>query len=472
MDTYLNLSGIELTEHQKKFLDLGPKCHIKPKYDPLKKQVETEILYASLIDLESKDKIEINSNLKPQLIAESTKCRDKKSSRILTPELRNAASELKNHKDIIVRRADKANNYVIIKRYEYNGKLDAILSDTTKFKRITRNPIKELIVDVNRMIKQVNGSNESKILKPIVGEYKPGYLYGTVKTHKPGNPLRPIVSQIPTPTYETSKCLNKLIMPYLPAKYQLNSTDEFIEILKTTEAQGVLASLDVESLFTNVPISETIEIICDCVYRNDEIAPLPIPEATLKKLLEACTTRCPFLHQDKLYLQCDGVSMGSPLGVTFANFYMTHVENKVMNNPLLKPRCYARFVDDCFTISETPQSVAPLIEAFERNSVLRFTYEMGNKQLNFLDVNVRMNNSTTFEFKPYRKPTDPGVYLNPTSECPERYKDGTISALIHRTFKSSSTGSAFQQAIKNLKQLFVNNGYSNSRFDSVLNKYM
>ena len=45
-------------------------------------------------------------------------------------------------------------------------------------------------------------------------------------------------------------------------------------------------------------------------------------------------------------------------------------------------------------------------------------------------------------------------------------------ALINRTFKTCSNGTLFQKAIKNLKQTFVNNGYSNSAFDKVLNKFL
>ena len=67
--------------------------------------------------------------------------------------------------------------------------------------------------------------------------------------------------------------------------------------------------------------------------------PLAIPENILRNLLTACTTECPFQYTDgKLFSQIDGVSMGSPLGVTFANFYMTYIENKVFNDqPELKP---------------------------------------------------------------------------------------------------------------------------------------
>ncbi|KAF2346759.1 Reverse transcriptase domain, partial [Trinorchestia longiramus] len=126
-----------------------------------------------------------------------------------------------------------------------------------------------------------------------------------------------------TPTYEVAKQLNRVISPYLPAKYQINSTDELLQIIRATRPQGIITSLDVESLFTNVPVLPTIDIICETVYKDPTAAP-PIEANLLKKLLIVCTTECPFFHVDgTMYLQTDGVSMGSPLGVTRVNFYMT-----------------------------------------------------------------------------------------------------------------------------------------------------
>ena len=56
------------------------------------------------------------------------------------------------------------------------------------------------------MSNYVNTSQEHKLNKTI-GEYEPGYIYSNVKIHKPINPLRPIISQIPTPTYPLVKSL-------------------------------------------------------------------------------------------------------------------------------------------------------------------------------------------------------------------------------------------------------------------------
>ena len=82
-----------------------------------------------------------------------------------------------------------------------------------------KNPILTLKTSINKRINKINKNKLTKIFKPISGEYAPGYIYGTVKIHKENNQLRPIISQIPTPTYDIVKQLNAMITPYLPSKY-------------------------------------------------------------------------------------------------------------------------------------------------------------------------------------------------------------------------------------------------------------
>ena len=72
------------------------------------------------------------------------------------------------------------------------------------------------------------------------------------------------------------------------------------------------ASLDVESLFTNVPVYDTIDIILKDVYHHSTLQPPTIPERTMKDLLMLCTTQTPFRNfNGELYLQIDVVMMGS-----------------------------------------------------------------------------------------------------------------------------------------------------------------
>ena len=190
--------------------------------------------------------------------------------------------------------------FVVMDKDEYKSKLDSIMSDTTKFEIVNRDPVKNLKVEVNSIIKSINRECKKRVLDPLIGEFSPGYLYGTVKNHKANNPLRPIISQIPTPTV-AKQIKNKIITPYLPTKYMLSSTDDFLAILRDRNPEGLICSLDVESLFTNVPVTDTINIICDYVLLQDtRYQPPPPPpiinEEKLRRLLTLCTKEAPFRH--------------------------------------------------------------------------------------------------------------------------------------------------------------------------------
>ena len=174
---------------------------------------------------------------------------------------------------------------------------------------------------MNKLIAAANTQARNKTLTQIVRSYSTGYIYGNIKPHKNGNPLRPIISQVSTPTYQTSKQLDTIIKPYIPKKYSLNSRDEFIDLLKSSRPKGQLASLDVYSLFTNVPVFETIDIILRNVYHHPSLLPPSIEKETLKELLLACTTESPFrCPNNKMYYQINGITKGSCLAPTFADF--------------------------------------------------------------------------------------------------------------------------------------------------------
>ena len=137
-----------------------------------------------------------------------------------------------------------------------------------------------------------------------MGEYQPGCLYGTVKTHKANNPSRLIISHISIPIYSTAEKFNEIISLYLRSKFQLKSTDDILQILRTTNASGILSLLDVESLVTNVSLLQTIEILCHNLYNHETLLPPAFNEATLRNLLLSCTTYSLFRHMEgKLYTQ-------------------------------------------------------------------------------------------------------------------------------------------------------------------------
>ena len=88
-------------------------------------------------------------------------------------------------------------------------------------------------------------------------------------------------------------------------------------------------SFDAVSLFTNVPLKRTVDVILDRVY-NDKLIKTKLVKRTLKKLINDCCKKTPFSFNNQIYKQLDGVSMGSSLGPVLANVIMTELEKKVV----------------------------------------------------------------------------------------------------------------------------------------------
>ena len=70
------------------------------------------------------------------------------------------------------------------------------------------------------------------------------------------------------------------------------------------------------------------------------------------------------------------------------------------------------------------------------------------------------------------KPTNAGECLKANSECPDRYKRSVINNYLSRAYKISSNWDDFHLEIQRIRQLLINNGFTNTMFDSCLKKYL
>jgi len=311
--------------------------------------------------------------------------------------------------------------------------------------------------------------------KKLEGHFNTGFLYGLPKIHKNASdpPLRPVISMVGTATHKIAQKIDSLIKPYIFSDFTVSSSTDFVRIIKSLEntAKYKMCSLDVESLFTNVPVKETIDIIINKIYHNSDHEPLPIPENLMRRLLEICTTKTPFKFNDRIYKQIDGVSMGSPLGPTFANFYMGHLEeNFLKTSSTYKPFLYLRYVDDTFLFVESFDQAEKLMEQFENNSVLRFTIEHENdKSIPFLDVLV--TNKDKISTKLFIKSTASNVYLNFHSFTTDRYKKSLIKTLLYRIFRLSTSENDKNIEIQRMRQFLVNSNYPLKFIDAIISHF-
>ena len=277
-----------------------------------------------------------------------------------------------------------------------------------------------------------------------------------------------------TVTHNIAQFINNIIRPYLNNNYIVKSTDEFLLRVNDLKVHNpeCLMSLDVENLFTNVPVHETIDIIIEKVYNSDTLPPPKIDKEIFKKLMIICTTKTPFKHNGETYVQIDGVSMGSPLGPTFADFYMSYVENSILSNKTFTPNPtqYYRYVDDTFVLFKDPKDVEPFIEKLQNISKLKFTYEKCiNKNFHFLDVNMKILQDGSILRSVYVKNTDKGIYSNYKSHLPEKYKTALIKTLIYRSFKITSTWETFTNEVNRITKRLINNNFPQYLIEKIIN---
>ena len=257
----------------------------------------------------------------------------------------------------------------------------------------------------------------------------PGKFYGIAKIHKllPNDtinelPLRPIVSNIGSATCHLSKYLAKLLSPLSKSEYTIKSTKYFVEKIKKEHIPNdhLLVSFDVKSLFTNVPLDETIKIILNRIYEENEIS-TDITKSEMKELLNLCTKSVHFAFEGNIYVQNDGVAMGSPLGPILANIFMVELERSVIPTLMDKMKCWTRCVDDtlCYVKTDSIDYVLKVLNGFHRN--IQFTYEVEtDSKIFFLDVLVIRDSSNNISTTVYRKRSNNDIYLNWESFAPDK----------------------------------------------------
>ena len=199
-------------------------------------------------------------------------------------------------------------------------------------------PPKSIFSDEFKITEGLQKDNNIYLIKPDLP-----------KVHKPNFPLRPIISAIGTHSYKLAKFLVPLLRPFSTNTFTINDTFSFVKELRELKINTndvIMASFDVKSLSTNIPLDETIDIIINKCFASATHYHA-ISRDQFRDLLNLSVKNCHFLFDGVLYKQVDGVAMGSPLGPLFANIFLSfHEKSWLADSPsLFKPIFYRRIVD-------------------------------------------------------------------------------------------------------------------------------
>ena len=200
-----------------------------------------------------------------------------------------------------------------------------ILSDSSKFQKLDSDPTLRREGQLQRFLRNLKGSkifDNYSYEKVYPSGSQCGRIYGLPKLHKVSAqgqipPFRPVVSSINTYNYQLARLLSDFLTPLLPTEHCAKDTFDFIEDLKQVRnSNKFMISFDVESLFTNIPLNETIELVVNLLMENHDFG---IKKPQLRKLFVFATKQSHFSFSDVIYDQIDGVAMGSSLGLSTHN---------------------------------------------------------------------------------------------------------------------------------------------------------
>ena len=134
----------------------------------------------------------------------------------------------------------------------------------------------------------------------------------------------------------------------------IKDTTQFINFIEETKVpqNAILVSMDVTSLYTNIPQEEGITTICHA-YDTFYTATPPIPTHYLREMLRLMLQENSFQFNGKDFLQTYGSTMGTKTAVSFANIFMAKIETAIIDQHSTRPLLWNRFINDVFCLWDT-----------------------------------------------------------------------------------------------------------------------
>ena len=249
--------------------------------------------------------------------------RRKKKLENISEEEFNALKELMSLDDIIIQKADKGNVIVLVNKCSYINAMETILCDASKFVpilfdgeyndlRYILDKEKKINTFLNSLVDNgVINKEEQNKLRPTGSA--PGILYGLCKVHKQNKgdcpPFRPILSAIDTPSYNLAKFLVPILSPLTTNNFVCKDSFSFATDVRDQNPDLYMSSFDIDSLYTNIPLDETIDICVrklfgrKCKFKG-------FTKDQFRELLQFAVKDTLILFHVKYNIQRDGLATG------------------------------------------------------------------------------------------------------------------------------------------------------------------
>ncbi|XP_046587801.1 uncharacterized protein LOC124292954 [Neodiprion lecontei] len=355
----VNLSNTDIPVNVTDVLKMGPKYGIpfKPNCIPTNKLISDFESKISFISSDSRNtaRQDFTNTIKKFINTPSPLHADKN----ILHKIKETKIFQNNNQDLLFLKADKGNTTVVMNKQMYEDKMLQQLSNNNSYKVVRydltctlQQEVKKLTTDWSKS-KLISDQLRRQIAKT---DCLPPRAYGLPKIHKPDTPVRIIVSFTDSPTINLARCLSQCIgNNIVPPLSRVRDSFALVNAIRDFRLppDHILVSLDVVSLFTNVPQDLAINAVKQRWHQLVDKIPVPLDE--LLKALHICFKATIFKFNHNIYAQT--------------------------------------YVDDIITAVPSDK-VAEMLSVFNSfHPRLQFTSELeSNHQISFLDVLIINDN--------------------------------------------------------------------------------
>lgn len=166
----------------------------------------------------------------------------------------------------------------------------------------------------------------------------------------------------------------------------VTDTTEFINQTEQNihPTHSKLASIDVSSLYTNIPHHEGIQSALHFLKNSPntyKYLEQPNPEI-IGELMSLVLQNIVF---DKYHLQIQGTAMRTKMAPAYTNLFMGRLETQLINHATEHIHTWKKFIDDIFIIwTETAEEFEQFMTNINQiHPTIKFTHKISEKELTF-----------------------------------------------------------------------------------------
>ncbi|XP_071124112.1 uncharacterized protein [Mytilus edulis] len=420
----------------------------------------------------------------------------------LTKGERIALRNLKNDETIVIKKADKNSNCVILDRLDYITEVTRQLN-TQHYCQLDSFNMAELKIQVIEYIKSLydQGIIDKISFKFLTNGQKfrdarLGRIYILPKIHRLETetfkqiqhdglnelniipPGRPIISQCGSVTELIGHYVDYFLIPIVQNQSTyIKDTTSFINIIEKLKpmANSLLVSYDITQMFTNLPqeaLLGAVERAYDSFDKSNFKVNAP-PVNVLIHLLRIILENNVFEFDGKIYKQVIGTAIGAVPSPEICDILMFEIMNQIISAFQYKDKIFyhGRYRDDGFIIYDgTSDEIIDFFRlANDYNPLLKFTYEIKNDKMSFLDVDVikgqRFTTYGILDLEIHFKETNSYLFLHRNSCHSQHVFRGFIKGEAIRQIRNTSDHNKLINNLTNFKVKLLDRGYDNAEID-------